>query len=114
MRRLCNGEKKKAQVLTSETDSLTRKLEGQSYNYSSALTPEVEFIFISIGISYNFRHFAAADTFLGLAHRHKAYKTFALLERQLEARLETLNVRNGVCNGNLQLLQISCGLRPTH
>lgn len=52
MRRRHNRENKKAQGLTSETDSLTGKLEGQSCNCSSGLTPEVEFHFLNIGISY--------------------------------------------------------------
>ncbi|KAK4813413.1 hypothetical protein QYF61_004750, partial [Mycteria americana] len=104
--------KKKAQGLTSETDSRTGKWEGQSYNYSSALTPGVEFIFLNIGISYHFKHLTVADTpswAWQIDTRLTAYKTFAFLERQLKARQETLDVRNGVCNGHLWLLQISCG-----
>lgn len=59
-RRFHSREKKKG--LTSEIDSLTGKLEGQSYNYSSAMTPGVEFIFLNIGISNHFRHLTVADT----------------------------------------------------
>lgn len=60
MRSLHNRENKKG--LTSEADSLTGKLEGQSYNCSSALTPEVELIFLNIGMSYNFRQLTISVT----------------------------------------------------
>lgn len=56
--------KKKAQSLTSVADSLTGKLEGQSYKKSLALTPGVEFIFLNVSISYHFRHLRVADTSL--------------------------------------------------
>lgn len=55
-------QQRKKKGLTSEIDSLTGKLEGQSYNYSSAMTPGVEFIFLNIGISNHFRHLTVADT----------------------------------------------------
>lgn len=56
--RHCN-RRKKAQGVTSETDSFTGKLEGQSYNYSSAMTSEL--IFLNICIS-NFRYLTVAAT----------------------------------------------------
>lgn len=60
MRSLHNREDKKG--LTSKADSLTGKLEGQSYNCSSALTPVVELIFLNIGMSYNSRQLTISVT----------------------------------------------------